>query len=68
MISGAIVGVLLSSPFLLFGYDIPPQTISERLPVAMMIVWVNIGAATLTWALWELLRRGAIMASKRQEA
>jgi len=68
MISGTLIGALLSSPFLFFGYDIPPHTISERLPTAVMIVWVNIGAATLSWVVWELLRRGAMMTSKRQEA
>ncbi len=58
----------MSVPLLIFGYDIPPYSIFERLGAVAMIMWVNIGAATLTWLLWELSRRGVRMVWKEREA
>jgi hypothetical protein len=66
--SGIIVGFLVSVPFLFFGYDIPPFSLFDRLPEAAMIVWVNVGAATFAWLIWELARRGFGMVWKERKA
>lgn len=67
LFTSAIVGIVMASPLLLLGHDSPPG-LSERLKFVPMIIWVNICATLLVWALWELLRRCARMAWKERKA
>ena len=68
VISAVTVGLLMSIPMLFMGNNIPSSSPFLNVQYIAMIIWVNVGAAILSWLIWELTRCMVCMVRKERKA